>query len=75
MDTLYCITWAYYDGSGTGVVRAYPGKARADQDMELLKEFGEMRRFSLIEMPAKNVPSGIVIYEPEGSTDGGWPSS
>lgn len=47
IKTIYVITWRYSDNSGYGLVRAYCDEEKAREDLKLLEEHGETRRFSI----------------------------
>jgi hypothetical protein len=46
---VWAITWRYYDGSGSGVVRVHADEALAERDLKMLQEHanGSMRQYDL----------------------------
>ena len=50
MEITYVLWWQYPDKSGTGLVRCYTDKTRADEDYELIKE-DMTKEWNLTEVP------------------------
>lgn len=46
---VWVITWRYYDGSGSGVVRVHESEEMGKRDMEMLQKHsnGSMRQYDL----------------------------
>ena len=51
MDTMFAITWKYYDNSAFGVVRVFNCKDHAERDMKILQEHTDSRVFEIVEVP------------------------
>lgn len=51
MDTLYAITWKYYDNSAGGVIRVYEMQATAERDAEMLVEHSDSKQFQVVPVP------------------------
>ncbi len=49
---VWVITWKYQGDSGSGVIRAYSDRKRAEEDMEMLEDYeGCGKSYEIHEMP------------------------
>ncbi len=45
MDNVYVLWWQYRDKSGSGVMRAYADRRRANEDLDLVEDTGDKNYF------------------------------